>query len=132
MAINRKYDLEVDLSEVEWMKKKIQSSEMYAQNLYAALCNNQFQKIDNWCILSDEMWSCSWRYAGGIMANIRGEGDYMDYYCSGIGTAELTPIEDDGIIRMHLPESAVSDEVREDLRKLGWIVVPYDDNDLYI
>ena len=67
---------------------------VYAQNLYAALCNMQWQPIDIWPILKNEVWSCSWRHAGGIIADIRNSlpanpdgsttEEYIDWYCSGI------------------------------------------------
>jgi hypothetical protein len=76
--------MEYAIKNSAWMCKKIKSSDTYAQNLYAALCNNEFQKIDVLPILKDERWSCSWRYAGGIIADIQEKGDYIDWYCSGI------------------------------------------------
>ena len=79
------HDLETDLSKTSWIVDKIRNDDSYAQNLYAALCNNQFQKSEIWPILKDEVWSCSWRYAGGVIADIREQGDYMDWYCSGMG-----------------------------------------------
>jgi hypothetical protein len=60
--------------------------------------------------LRDERWSCSWRYAGGIVADIEGSGDYMDYYAGG-------------------NEGIVSDEVRIDLLNLGWEPLEYQDNE---
>ena len=80
----RKDNLEYDLRTNEYMVNKVRTDEVYAQHLYAALCNNDYQKNDVWPILQDKRWSCSWRYAGGILANMCGEGDYMDWYCSGI------------------------------------------------
>lgn len=128
-----KNNLEYDLRSTDWIIEKAKSDELYAQNIYAALCNNQFQKIDNWCILSDEKWSCSWRYAGGIAAHLRGEGDYIDYYCSGIGTDDkkvLTYEVKEDIMRVNVPESIVTDEIKEDFRKLGWVVLDNDQDDL--
>ena len=77
-------NLEYDLRSTEWILEKVRSSVSYAQNLYAALCNNDFQKLDVMPILTDKFWSCSWRYAGGIVADMRQQGDYIDWYCSGI------------------------------------------------
>ena len=54
--------------------------------------------------VKEEVWSCSWRYAGGILADIMGEGDYMDWYCGGL-------------------EGTVDEEVEQDLYNLGWLVV---------
>ena len=68
-------------------------------------------------ILKDETWTCSWRYAGGIVADLCGEGDYLDWYCTGIR-------HDDGDLTInYVGEGMVTDEVQEDLFKLGWLVV---------
>ena len=119
------YNLERDMKDARWFVDKVRASESYAQNLYAALCNNAFQKVEVVPILKDEVWSCTWRYAGGIVADIRCEGDYMDWYCSGIrGTHD-----EESKLNGFVGESHVTDEIREDLKKLGWIVVEdyYDD-----
>lgn len=97
-------DLERDFCSTDWILAKVRTDVNYAQKLYAALCNNQFQHQDVWTVLSDQSWSCTWRYAGGIIAGMREEGDYMDWYCSG-------------------GEGYVDEEVAEDLAKLGWRVV---------
>jgi hypothetical protein len=113
---NQVNNLEYDLRTTDWILEKARNSKEYAQNLYAAMCNNEFQKKDVFLILKDERWSCSWRSAGGIIANMRQEGDYIDWYCSGI---KETDSPEDG----YVPESVVTDEIREDLNKLGWIVI---------
>ncbi len=108
-------NLEYDLRSTEWIVKKVQASNKYAQQIYAALCNNDFQKLDVIPILTNAVWSCSWRYAGGIVADMRGEGDYIDWYSSGAGGAydELPgPVT----------EGTITSEVKDDLRKLGWVV----------
>lgn len=96
-------DLEKDIK--EHLKGKIKSSDSYAQNLYAALCNNRFIK--------QEEWSCSWRYAGGIISDIidgttNGNG-YLNWYCSGTFDIEG-----------YLPEGMISEEIEKDLTELGW------------
>ena len=106
-----KDNLEYDLRTTDWILEKVRASKLYAQNLYAAICNNDFQKLDVIPLLKDQLWHCSWRYAGGIIAHMRQEGDYIDWYCSGYD-------DSDGIAQ----ESFVTDEVREDLLKLGWLV----------
>jgi hypothetical protein len=129
----RRYNLEYDLRSSAWICDKARAREEYAQNIYAALCNNEFVKNDVWPLLQDQRWSCSWRYAGGIVADMREEGDYIDWYCSGIkGGVREEDFKDmtaEEIERYHwmnkhfVSESHVTDEVREDLLKLGWIVV---------
>jgi hypothetical protein len=114
------YDLEQDIQTCTWMLKKVQDSETYAQNLYAAMCNNVFQRNEVWPRLKDEYWSCSWRSAGGIVAELRGQGDYMDWYCSGIfGVGEADSFQG------YVSESTVTDEIRQDLFAIGWTVEPY-------
>lgn len=111
-------NLEYDLRSTEWICAKVKDDK-YAQNLYAALCNNDFQKNDMMPILRGQTWGCSWRHAGGILADMREEGDYIDWYCSGIrgdGGSDREPSEFVG-------EGYITDEVRADLKKLGWVVV---------
>ena len=112
-------NLEWDLRTTDWILKKARSSDVYAQNLYAALCNNEFVKLEVMNILKDERWRCSWRHAGGIIADMRQEGDYMDWYCSGIGGV----VGESENIAGYVRESDVTDEIREDLHRLGWSVV---------
>ena len=61
-------DLEYDLRTSEYMLTRVRGSKNYAQNLYAVMCNREFQRNDTWPILTDRKWSCSWRRAGGIVA----------------------------------------------------------------
>ena len=112
------HDLEADIQACDWMLKKVQGSETYAQNLYAAMCNNLFQPNQVWPRLRDEYWSCTWRSAGAIIAELRGQGGYMDWYCSGISG-------DDNVPNNYVSESTVTDEIRKDLFALGWTVEPY-------
>jgi hypothetical protein len=111
----QKNNLEYDLRTCEWICDKVSKSDIYAQNLYAALCNNDFLPMQVFPILASKAWSCSWRYAGGIIADMRQKGDYIDWYCSGICI-------DDGSKSM-IPEGTVTDEIAHDLKKLGWIVL---------
>jgi hypothetical protein len=127
-----KHNLEHDLRSSDWMLDKVRSSNVYAQNLYAAMCNNTFQEIEMWQILTDQSWGCSWRYAGGIIADMQQKGDYIDWYCSGIQSnptaAEYMSMTDQekeiaDRLKDYVGEGMVTDEVREDLRKLGWVVL---------
>jgi hypothetical protein len=124
--------MEYDLRTSELIVEKC-SDTVYAQNLYAALCNNDFIKNDVWPILSGKRWSCSWRYAGGILADICQEGDYIDWYCSGIRNA--TDLDDDSFRELskeeqinyleqkaYVGEGFVTDEIKKDLMSLGWLV----------
>jgi hypothetical protein len=122
------HNLEHDMKDTKWFVDKVRATETYAQNLYAALCNNAFQKVEVVPILKDEVWSCSWRYAGGIVADIRCEGDYLDWYCSGIGPQGNGNGDIDGT-KGYVGEGTVTDEIRDDLKQLGWIVLEdyYDD-----
>lgn len=109
----RKANLEHDLIKSDYIADKCGSSDSYSQNLYAAMCNNLFYK-------DDEEWSCSWRYAGGVLADIRDVGEsYIDWYCSGIGSSH------DG----YVGESFVTDEIRSDLLQLGWTIKEYPSTD---
>lgn len=115
----QKNNLEYDLRSTDWILEKVRNSDTYAQNLYAALCNNDFIKNDVWPILKEELWSCSWRYAGGIVAHMQEKGDYMEWYCSGMGG--VAGSSESGF-ENYVSESVVTDEVKADLLKLGWLV----------
>ena len=114
----RRNNLEYDLLTTDWILAKARADESYAQNLYAAFCNNEFQKLDVMAILKNQTWGCSWRYAGGIIADMREEGDYIDWYCSGIRHQDGT--EQD----KYVAEGCITDEIRRDLQRLGWTVAP--------
>jgi len=121
-------NLEQDMKDAKWFVDKVRATESYAQNVYAALCNNAFQKLEVLPVLRDEIWSCSWRYAGGIVALLRSEGDYMDWYCSGIfgdpKEIDYAAAEAQGFdLGRYVPESVVTDEIRQDLELLGWVVI---------
>ena len=127
----QKDNMEYNLRSTKWICDKVKTSDNYAQNLYAAMCNQDFQKQDVWPVLKNETWSCSWRSAGGIIADMREKGDYIDWYCSGIGNKEAgfgldgyTPTPDpDG--RDYVPEGVVTEEIKMDLKQLGWIAVEW-------
>jgi len=97
------------------------SDQNIAVQFYSALCNMRWQKDS---FLSDDeriinklkgdeldVWSCSWRAAGGYIADIRNthhnknEG-YLDYYCHG----------DEGVI---------TPLVEECFGRMGWLPYPW-------
>ena len=130
----QKNNLEYDLRSANWICDKAKATESYAQNIYAALCNQDWQKNDVWPLLKGETYSCSWRYAGGIVADMVEAGDYIDWYCSGIKgdltETQIAEAKEQGMdIVRYVGEGHVTDEVREDFFKLGWIPVESDDND---
>jgi hypothetical protein len=107
--MNHKASLENDLFSSETIVAKCKNSKIYSQNLYAAMANNRF-------FYNEEEWTCSWRMSGGIVADIRDCGeDYIDWYCSGMASV-------DG----YVSEGHVTEEIRLDLMKLGWVVKPYE------
>jgi hypothetical protein len=122
-------NMEWDLVTTDWILEKVRASEAYAQNLYAAMCNNDFMKREMWPILKEQTWGCSWRSAGGIIADMRQEGDYIDWYCSGIrNDANYNPDENIAYPNGYVPESVVTEEIESDLHRLGWLVVKYDNS----
>jgi hypothetical protein len=129
-------DLVENIYQSDEILTKIRSNDSYAQNLYAAFCNMRWQKLEILPILKEEYWSASWRSAGGIVAQFRNKGeDYMDYYCSGMGGFAAFDDETDEEAkaqfdkRGYVPEGFVTDEIREDLKKIGWIPSEWPDND---
>jgi hypothetical protein len=124
----QKNNLEYDLRSTKWICDKAKARDDYAQNIYASLCNQSWKRNDVWPLLKGETYSCSWRYAGGIVANMREEGDYINWYCSGI-QGDLTEeqiasaLEQGMNLARYVGEGCVTDEIREDFFKLGWIPV---------
>ena len=127
---SHKNNLEYDLVTTDWILEKVRNSETYAQNLYAAMCNNDFQKRDLWPILKEETWGCTWRSAGGIVADMLQKGDYIDWYCSGIRGGPLGGAKDETAWdqKNYVGEGMVTEEIQDDLFKLGWLVVNDKDN----
>ena len=127
---SRKNNLEYDLLTTDWILQKARSSESYAQNLYASMCNMRWCRHDMWPILKEEYWHCTWRYAGGIVADMRQQGDYIDWYCSGIRDMSLDEEENKvWDANKFVQEGHITEEIREDMKRLGWISIPYDEDD---
>jgi hypothetical protein len=136
----QKNNLEYDLRSTDWICDKVKNNDNYAQNLYAAMCNIQWCNVTNTDkestlnILKGNYWSCSWRHSGGIIADMREQGDYIDWYCSGIGnqdtgyglTDKNPELDKDG--RTFVPEGVVTEEIRADLKCLGWVSVDWDED----
>ena len=120
-----KHNLEYDLLTTEWILEKVRNDDDYAQNLYAALCNNEFQQIDVLPILKEQTWHCSWRYAGGIVADMQQKGDYINWYCSGILGGYSDPDE----YPKNVSEGTITEEVEQDLRRLNWRVLNTNNNE---
>ena len=129
-------NMEYDLLTTDWILEKVRADDAYAQNLYAAMCNNGFIKLDVIPILKQEEWGASWRYAGGIVADMQQKGDYIDRYCSGIRDVGVyAPAKENeefteeqlarkAVVDRYVPEGCITDEIRNDLQRLGWAVAP--------
>ena len=125
-------DLEYDLRSTDWILEKARASDSYAQNIYAALCNMRWQKLAVFPILKDEFWSCTWRSAGGIVANMLQKGDYIDWYCSGMGGLSTYDVEEGNKLmsdKKYVPEATVTEEIRADFQKLGWVPSEWPDDE---
>jgi hypothetical protein len=56
---------------------RLRNDDAFADELYCALCNAQWWHEDG------SEWSGSWRYAAGLVADLRELGEcYLDFYCS--------------------------------------------------
>jgi hypothetical protein len=109
------FNLERDIRSTDWIISKVRHREIYAQNLYAALCNNEYVPQDVWGILKNIHWDCTWRYAASIVADIREDDSYIDWYCSGTGFAGT---DFTGFVE----ESYVTEEVESDFNQIGWLL----------
>ena len=97
-------DLERDLLDCQFIKDKIRSDDGYAERFYNALCNTKwYHDTDiHGNGVKDDAWTCSWRYAGGMVTTLRACGeDYLSYYITG-------------------NEGLVDPDIIEDLKQLGW------------
>jgi hypothetical protein len=111
----RVFNLERDIRGTDWIVSKVRHREIYAQNLYAALCNNEYVPQDVWGILKNIHWDCTWRYAASIIADIREDDSYIDWYCSGTG---FQGTDFTGFVE----ESYVTEEVESDFNQIGWLL----------
>jgi hypothetical protein len=111
----RVFNLERDIRSTDWIISKVRQQEIYAQNLYAALCNNEYVPEDVWGILKNIHWDCTWRYAASLVAEIREDDSYIDWYCSGTG---FQGTDFTGFVE----ESYVTEEVESDFNQIGWLL----------
>ena len=109
------FNLERDIRKTEWIVTKVRGREIYAQNLYAALCNNSYVPKDVWGILKNITWDCNLRYAADLVSEIREDESYIDWYCSGTG---FQGIDFAGFVE----ESYVTEEVEYDFNEIGWLL----------
>lgn len=120
---NFEHDLRTDLDNSILIMNKIKN-DVYAQNLYAALCNVQWVHKDILSILKDDFWGISWRAAGSLVANLRNKHglkeNYLNYYCSGI----LEDVPNGNHLRSAF-EGEIKDEIKKDLSDLGWRPIQY-------
>lgn len=90
---------ERDLRSSEDIRAKV-SDMTFARELYSALCNTDIYYND-----CETPVSCSWRHAGGVVADLRDQNeDYLDFYFSG-------------------QEGHVTEDVQQALAPLGWRIV---------
>ena len=89
--------------DIRTLKNRMVEDIDFATDIYRALCNMQWKDIDG-----DYIYGCTWRYAGGLVAEIRDKGeDYLEFYCSGA-------------------EGSVTKEIEEIFNNLGWEMKSYD------
>lgn len=104
-ALDRAFEGELDA-----VRDEVRAVDSFARELYGALCNMRWRRIGD--ADREHLASMSWRMAGGVVADLYGEGgDYIDWYCSG-------------------NEGEVSERVRARLAALGWEPVPWPEAEL--
>jgi len=95
VASDASHDLEYDLRALADLAGH---DDGFADELYCALCN-----VD-WVHDDGTEWSASWRYAAGVVAELRGRDEgYLDFYCSPSGA-----------------EGTISGRVGAAMAVLGW------------
>lgn len=124
MDITDSYDLECEMRKDAIVIAYLADVSV-AKEFYSSLCNMRWKKIVD--IPEDQQiidklkgigytgWSCSWRGAARIIADIRNVNynkseDYVDFYCSGM-------------------EGLVSTRVNECFERMGWKQCPRFESD---
>jgi hypothetical protein len=109
------FNLERDIRTTVWIVDKIRQKEIYAQNFYAALCNNIYQPQDVWGLLTNITWDTTWHNAAVIISEIRQKEDYLAWYGSGSG---FKGTDYAGFVE----ESYVTEEIEHDINGIGWLL----------
>ncbi len=98
-------DMERDLGASARIRDLVRS-EVFATLLYGALCNTVWRHK-----ATGTPWHCSWRHAGGIVAALRSQGDYLDWYCSsGEGLVDAQVLAEIAALGWELSEAEPPDE----------------------
>lgn len=103
----REPNLDHLLKDIEkYLGQKMREDLGFAVKVYGALCNVDWYHKTYPSPPNPNSVGCSWRFAGGFVAQVRGIAgeDYMDYYCSG-------------------GEGVVDGEIEEILGQHGWIPI---------
>lgn len=104
-------DLRVDLAADARFLDRI-GDDLFARAVYDSLCNSEYRKGDD-----RTRWSCSWRSAGGIVADLRDKGEsYIDFYLGEMldGDGEAVDAE---------TRRETYAEVMSHYMRLGWRIV---------
>ena len=75
---------------------RIKTDDELCKNIWSALANVSWKHPETGAEVR-----CTFRVAGGLIADMRGKGDYMDWYCSG-------------------PYATITPEIQSALAKAGW------------
>lgn len=95
--------------DINKLQSKLQKDYNFAQEMYAALCNTRWVSITDLTLI----FSCTWRYSGELIANIRNKGeDYMEFYWAVSFPNQIT-------------EGVITDRIKNELRELGWVPIPW-------
>jgi len=92
-------DFETDFERL--FSQKIKNDEDFCKDIYSALTNLE------WVHKDGAVFGCTFRSAGGWIADIREEGGYMDWYCC-------------------QAEGVATDEIQKSLGSLGWTCREYE------